>query len=161
MRKVLFVLMGMALLVGCNQKQKNSPTDGTNFEEVVADSLSVSQTYDSLIVCEGRAMVDSLYRNSEEYKKSHDDFAHLVTEMTKDMDDIDSNLFLLKNAIASFKHSSEYFSTHTDEMRDVVNQKRMMLYGQKIKEIRQKLIQMKLSEEQQSQLDSLNSLIQF
>lgn len=161
MRKVLFVLMGMALLVGCNQKQKNAPADEVNLEEVVADSSTVSQTYDSVVVCESRALVDSVYRNSEEYEKSHETFAHLVTVMTKGMDDIDLNLFLLRNAIASFRHSSEYFSTHTDEMRDMVNQKRMMLYGQKIREIRQKLILMRLSEEQQQQLDSLNSLIQF
>ena len=161
MRKVLFVLMGIFLLVGCNPKQKNAPTDETNLEEVEADSSSVSQTYDSLIVCESRALVDSAYRNSEEYKKSHEEFARLVTVMTKGKDDIDLNLFLLKNAISSFRHYSEYFSTHTDEMRDVVNQKRMMLYGQKVRELRQKLIQMKLSDDQQKQLDSLNSLVQF
>lgn len=161
MRKVLFVLMGTALFVGCNQKTKTVPQDEANLEQVVADSSTVSQTYDSLIASESRALVDSVYRNTGEYKKRHDDYARLVTVMTKGMDDIDLNLFLLKNAIASFRHSSEYFASNTEEMRDVINQKRMMLYGQKIREIRQKLIQMKLSDEQQSQLDSLNSLIQF
>ncbi len=149
------------MLWGCNPKQKQVPTDESNLEEVEADSASVSQTYDSLVICESRAMLDSAYQNSDEYKESHDSFERVVGKMTEGMDEVDVELFLLKNAIASFLSASQHFATHTEEMHDVVNQKRMMLYGKKIREIRQKLIQMKLSEGQQNQLDSLNRLIQF
>lgn len=161
MRKVLFVLMGMALLVGCTQKQKNVPADEQNIEEVVADSSTVGQTYDSLIVCESRAMLDSTYRNSDEYKKSHEQFAILSAKLTEGKSDVDANLCLLKNAVSSFLHYSEHFAKNTAEMRDVVNQKRMQLYGQKVRELRGQLIQSKLSDEQQAQLDSINRLIQF
>lgn len=161
MRKVLFVLMGMALLVGCTQKQKNVPADEQNIEEVVADSSTVGQTYDSLIVCESRAMLDSTYRNSDEYKKSHEQFAFLSAKLTEGKSDVDANLCLLKNAVSSFLHYSEHFAKNTAEMRDVVNQKRMQLYGQKVRELRGQLIQSKLSDEQQAQLDSINRLIQF
>lgn len=161
MKKVLFVLMGMLLLVACSQKQKNVPTDEQNLEEVVADSSTVGQTYDSLIVCESRAMLDSTYRNSDEYKKSHEQFALLSTKLTEGKSQVDANLCLLKNAVSSFLHYSEYFAKNTMEMRDVVNQKRMQLYGQKIRELRQQLIQSKLSDAQQAQLDSINRLIQF
>lgn len=161
MRKVLFVLMGMALLVGCTQKQKKVPADEQNIEEVVADSSTVGQTYDSLIVCESRAMLDSTYRNSDEYKKSHEQFAILSAKLTEGKSDVDANLCLLKNAVSSFLHYSEHFAKNTAEMRDVVNQKRMQLYGQKVRELRGQLIQSKLSDEQQAQLDSINRLIQF
>lgn len=161
MKKVLFLLMGMFLLVGCNQKQKDAPTDEQNLEEVVADSSTVGPAYDSLVVCESRAMLDSVYRNSDEYKKSHDKFALLSAKLTEGKSEVDANLCLLGYQIASFLHYSEYFAKNTAEMSDVVNQKRMQLYGQKVRELRQQLIQSKLSDEQQAQLDSLNGLIQF
>lgn len=161
MKKVLFVLMGMFMLVGCNQKQKNVPTDEQGINEVVADSSTVGPAYDSLIVCESRAMLDSTYRNSDEYKKSHELFALLSAKMTEGKSEVDANLCLLKNAVSSFLHYSAHFAKNTTEMRDVVNQKRMQLYGQKVRELRQLLIQSKLSDAQQAQLDSINRLIQF
>lgn len=161
MKKVLFVLMGMALLVACNPKQKNVPADEQSVKEVVADSSTVGPAYDSLVVCESRAMLDSAYRNSDEYKKSHDEFALLSAKLTEGKSEVDANLCLLKYQIASFLHYSEYFAKNTAEMSNVVNQKRMQLYGQKIRDLRQKLIQSKLSDAQQAQLDSINKLIQF
>ena len=77
------------------------------------------------------------------------------------MSEVDAHLCLLKNAVSSFLHYSEYFAKNTVEMQDVVNQKRMQLYGQKIRDLRQQLIQSELSDVQQAQLDSINRLIQF
>lgn len=161
MKKVLFVLMGMFLLAGCNQKQKNVPAGGQGVNEVVADSSTVGPAYDSLIVCKSRAMLDSAYRSSDEYKESHEQFSLLSAKMTEGMSEVDAHLCLLKNAVSSFLHYSEYFAKNTVEMQDVVNQKRMQLYGQKIRDLRQQLIQSELSDVQQAQLDSINRLIQF
>lgn len=153
--------MGLALLAGCSQKPKNVPLEESNLDKVVADSSTVGPAYDSLIVCESRALVDSSYRNSESFKKGHETYTLLYERMTEGMDKVDADLFQLRLAIASFNRGASYFATHTSEMSDVVNQKRMMLYGQKVREIRQRLIQSKLSEAQQNQLDSLNTLIHF
>lgn len=160
MKKVLIILLGTAWLMGCTQKSKQVPAD-TPLEEVVADSASVGEAFDSLVVSESRALVDTTYRNSDEYKKAHEEYEVLTNKLTQGLDDVDAHLLLLKNAIASFLHYSAYFATHTSEMGDEVNRKRMMLYGQKVREVRQKLIQSKLSEQQQAQLDSLNGLIHF
>ena len=161
MRKVLFVLVGILLLVGCSQKQKSVPQDESNLEKVVADSSTVGPAYDSLIVCESRALVDSSYRKSEEFKNVHETYTSLYERMTEGMGKVDADLLQLKLSISAFNHNSEYFATHSSEMSNVVNQKRMMLYGQKIREIRQRLIQSKLSDTQQAHLDSLNTLIHF
>lgn len=151
----------MLLLVGCSQKQKSVPQDESNLEKVVADSSTVGPAYDSLIVCESRALVDSSYRKSEEFTNVHETYTSLYERMTEGMGKVDADLLQLKLSISAFNHNSEYFATHSSEMSKVVNQKRMMLYGQKIREIRQRLIQSKLSDTQQAHLDSLNTLIHF
>lgn len=148
------------LLVGCSPKQKNAATS-VDEQSIEADSTTVRQTFDSLVVAESRAEMDPAYAESQEYAKSHDDFQEVVGQLTQDMSETDRQLYLLDCAVSAFTRNSQHFATHTSEMADPANQRRMAMYGQKIREYRQVLITSKLDDVQQRRLDSLNALIHF
>ena len=160
MKKIIMVMAAALLLAGCTQKQKNAAA-GTDNQEVVADSATVGQAFDSLVVAESHAQADPAFAQSQQYTESHDEFESAVDQLTQGMSDTDRQLYLLNCAVTAFDRNSRYFATHTSEMADPANQRRMALYGQKIKEYRQALITSHLDSCQQRRLDSLNAKIHF
>ena len=160
MKKIIMAMAATLFLAGCSYKQKNVAADADQ-QEVMADSATVGQAFDSLVVAESRAQADPAYAQSQKYTERHNEFNAAIDRLTQDMSDTDRQLYLLECAVSAFNRNSQYFATHTSEMANPVNQHRMALYGQKIREYREALITTKLDSCQQQRLDSLNAKIQF
>ena len=158
-RHIIMALAAVLLLAACNSKPKAGADASTT--KVEADSATVGAAFDSLVVAESRAQADAEYAQSDAYAQSHEEFDAAIDQLTQGMSATDRQLYLLGCAVSAFARNSQYFATHTSEMANPANQRRMALYGQKIKEYREVLITSQLNESQQRTLDSLNAEIQF
>lgn len=160
MKKVSIVLLAVAFVAACTNKPK---TEGTAFssQEEQADSASVRQSYDSLVVAQARAEVDTAYRHSDDFQQRQAAYERMVGAMTESMTEPQRLLYELDLAIQAFRNAGEHFGHNLQLMQDPVNQKTMAVYGLTVRQIRQQLLQQKLSATEQQRLDSLNALIQF
>ncbi|MGM9699135.1 MAG: hypothetical protein ACI3Y0_10900 [Prevotella sp.] len=142
MRKLILPLIAVVLLAACSGRQK-APADNTPAEEVVADSASVSDSFDALVLAEAKALVDSSYFSTEEYQSICEKYSAVMDKWLEGKDEagrIEAELNLAKSAL---ERHGRYFATHTDEMRDPLNQKFMMTCSKKVRELQKRNITIK------------------
>ncbi len=165
MRKVLSLLIGAALIVGCSpSKQRNADESDANtvsLDSIAADSAAMSLSYDSLVAVESRAAVDTAYASSNEYRQCHAVYDEIVAQLTVGMDESELVLFQLKNAVTAYYNAGKHYSSSPMEMRNPQNQERMKLYVKKAKELKEQLLASHPTQEQLRQLDSISKIIHF
>lgn len=155
------LLLAATMLVGSCRPKAKAPDDARQETSVDVDSVSVRAALDSLMVVDSRAAIDSAYAGSEEYHEAHAAYDRIIDRLTEGEGDAGRILTELGYAIELMQTNGRYFATHSSEMAKPVNQQRMMLNGEKVKRLRQQLIQMKLTDEERGRLDSLNAVISF
>lgn len=159
MKKLIIFLLLAAVVTACNNKKPEAvPTEGET-TEANTDSAKLAQSYDSLVVTEARAAVDSTYVQSDEYKASHEAYDKMIARMTNGMEGADAALYQLEMAAASLQHNGSYFASNTELMRDPVNQQRMRITVQKAQELGKSIQNMGLTPDQQVLFDSLKAII--
>lgn len=160
MKKLLFFFALAALVAGCTQKG-NSGSDENAADSLSSDSAAVTYFYDNLVNAEARAAVDSSYAKSEEYTMVHEAFDKQMDKMADNMTEGQSLLMQLHYAINCLEEHGRHFASNVEEMRDPVNQQRMRIYAQKVKDLRSQLEKLELTPDDKQMLDSLKKKIRF
>lgn len=142
MRKFILPIIVVALFAACSGRQK-APTDNTPAEEVVADSASVSDSFDALLRAEARALLDSTYTSSDEYLSICANHKSLIDKWLAGKDEAGRVAAELDLAKSALDRHGRHFATHTDEMRDPLNQKFMMVCSKKVRELQMRNITIK------------------
>ena len=159
------VVLTAAIVSSCSgNKNKAVESDEDSTATVVTgvqSEVETSAAYDSLVVAEARAAVDEAYRESEEYKDAHDAYQQALSEIADDMTEAQQLLMQLEQAVGHLEDNGRYFANHVQEMQNPVNQQRMKIYADKVKQLRQQLNDIQLLPDEQTQFDSLKERIKF
>ena len=163
--KTMAVVLTAAIVCSCSgNKNKAVDSDEDSTATVVISVQSEAETsaaYDSLVVAEARAAVDEAYRESEEYQEAHDAYQQALSEVADDMTEAQQLLMQLEQAVCHLEDNGRYFANHVQEMQNPVNQQRMRIYADKVKELRRQLNDIQLLPDEQTQFDSLKERIKF
>ena len=161
MKKTIAFLVFAAILAGCTQKG-NTTSDSTQLTDSLAtDSTAIVMSYDSLIAVEARAAVDSAFATSDEFQQAKARFNDIIDAATDDMTDAQRLIMQLQYAINSLEDHGRHFASNVAEMRNPVNQQRMRIYAEKVKDLYNQLQKLELTPDDKLMLDSLSKKIRF
>lgn len=155
MKRQWLILASALLLAACNGKQ-TAPADQNAAEATVADSLAVSSCYDELVMSEAKAQLDSTFVNTDEYAEAHTKYDVVVERHRQGMDEVEAAIEQLAMAKRAMNHYGRHFASHTEEMRDPLNQKLMATYSAKLRSAQLALVTMQLTDGQRAKVDSIN-----
>lgn len=141
-RIILQFIVAVALFASCMGRHK-APADNTSVSDIVADSISVAECYDSLVMVEARALIDTAYVSTDEYKSAVEDYKAVMDKWLEGKTEADQLLCQIDIAKATLESKGRHFATHTSEMRNPLNQKLMMTYSRKLRELQMRNITIK------------------
>lgn len=151
----MLALAVVALLAACNGQQK-APADNKPEEAMVADSTTVSTSFADLVRAEARAALDSTFAATEEYAATRRQYEAVEEKMLESMDETEWAIYQLETAKRALDINGRHFASHTDEMRDPLNQKLMATYSRKLREAQMRIVTLKLTDTQRARVDSIN-----
>lgn len=157
MMKQWLILAAAAMLTACNGKQ-TAPADHDAADTAVADSLTVGNCYDDLVMSEAKAQLDSAFAATEEYAEAHSRYDDIVGKARQGMNEVETAIDELAIAKRAINHHGRYFASHTDEMRNPLNQILMATYSKRLRKAQMALITMKLDDSQRAKVDSINAM---